>query len=96
MIFSDPQVQECYQRNLTAVEGHSLEQRQVHALMAVHECFYSLEGPGSPGVDESIWHLLLPRLRPELRRWYERPNCGNRPAAAVLREYLMRFLREEF
>jgi hypothetical protein len=46
-------------------------------------------------VHEAIWHLLLPNLRPELRRWYQCPDSGKNADAVVLRNYLSKFLREE-
>ena len=63
--------------------------------MAVHEFFYLLEGPSSPGVHESIWHLLLPKLRPELRHWYQHLDGAPNAAEVALRNHLSRFLKEE-
>jgi hypothetical protein len=95
MNFSDPRVQECYNRNFTEVAGHSREKRQIHALMTVHAFYYFREGPGSSGVHESIWHLLLPKLRPELRRWFRCSNSVKNSDAVALRNYFSKFLRED-
>jgi hypothetical protein len=95
MNFSDLRVQECYDRNFTEVEGHSRERRQVHALMAVHEFVSAAQGPIRSGVHESIWHLLLPKLRPELRRWFQRSDLGKHPEAVALRNYFSKFLKED-
>ena len=95
MNFSDPRAQECYDRNFVEVKGHSRERRQVHALMAVHEFVSVTEGPASSGVRESIWHLLLPKLRPELRRWFQGSDSGKHPKAIALRNYFSKFLGED-
>jgi hypothetical protein len=45
--FTDPQLEDCYDRNFAAVTDYSDELRQVHALIAVHDLFQMLEGPHS-------------------------------------------------
>jgi len=95
MNFSEPRVQEYYYQNFKKSEDTSCESRQIRALVAVHEFFYSLEGSRSSGVHEAIWHLLLPKLRSELRRWYQNLNCAQSEAEIVLRDHLRRFLKEE-
>lgn len=94
MNFTDPRAGECYKSNFVEVEGQSREKRQVHALMAVHEFISITQGPDSSGVHETVWHLLLPRLRPELRRWYHRSDSGRHAGAVALRSHLSTFLRE--
>ena len=73
--FTDPQLQKCFESKLTEAGGVSGELRQVSALIAVHNSFRMLEGPHSSRVPETIWQLLLPKLRPQLRRWYQRLNA---------------------
>src|SRR5437870_11212685 len=70
--FTDSQLQTCYERNFAEVTDLSPELRQVSALIAAHDLFRLIEGPHSPRVHEAIEHLLLPALRPVLRRWYQR------------------------
>ena len=88
MNFTDPQLRKCYERNFVAAAGASNELRQVQALIAAHDLFRMLEGPHSSRVYETIWHLLLPRLRPGLRQWYQRSDADNDPAANPLRDQL--------
>jgi hypothetical protein len=88
-------LQRCYNANFIEANGFSVEERQVRALMAVHEQSYTLGGPDSSGVHESIWHLLLPRLRSELRRWYRLPGADRNPAAVALRDQLSQLAREK-
>ena len=95
MIFSDPRAQECYDRSFAEFEGHSRESRQVHALMAVHEFVSVAQGPTSSGIHESIWYLLLPKLRPALRRWFQCSDSGKNSDAVALRNYFSKFLKED-
>jgi hypothetical protein len=39
--------------------------------------------------------LLLPKLRPELRRWYRHSGADQRATTLLLRNYLSNFLREK-
>jgi hypothetical protein len=96
MNFTDPLAERCYIANFIKTNGFSIEERQVSALMHVHEQSYALGGPDSPGVHESIWHLLLPRLRSELRRWYRHSGVGMQPATAALRVQLSQLAKETF
>ena len=95
MHFADPQLAHRYKARFIEANGLSIEERQVHALMAVHEQSYILGGPDCPGVHESIWHLLLPRLRSELRRWYRRSGADRQAAAMTLRDQLSQVLGEK-
>ncbi len=92
--FTDPQLQKCYAGNFTEAGGFSDERRQVRALLAVHDLFQMLEGPHSSRVHEVIEHLLLPGLRPELRRWYQRSGADLNPAAIEFREHLSQLAGE--
>jgi hypothetical protein len=78
--FRDPQLQECYDRNLPTSTGFSDEQRQVCALIAAHDFFQMVEGPHSVRVHEAVDHLLSPGLRPGLREWYRRGSGMDQPA----------------
>ena len=95
MKFSDPRVQACYRRSFAEVKGDSRERRQVDALMAVYEFVSVAQGTASLGVHETIWHLLLPKLRPELRRWFQCLDCGRNSDAVALRNYFSKFLKED-
>jgi len=64
--------------------------------MGVHDLAQALGGSDSPGVHETIWHLLLPKLRSELRGWYQRADQRKNAASVLLRNYLSNFLKEEF
>lgn len=86
--FTDPQLRKCYESNFVDAAGSSGELRQVRALMAAHDLFRMLEGPHSPRVHETIWHLLLPKLRPGLRQWYQRSETDKGPTADALRDHL--------
>jgi len=94
MDFTDPQLEHCYKANFVEAAGLSIEERQVSALMSVHGQSYTLRGPDSPGVHESIWHLLLPRLRSELRRWYRHSGADRQPATVALRSQLSQMAEE--
>ena len=94
MNFSDPQLEECYARNFTPVAGFSDEERQVCALIAVHDLFEMLEGPHSARVHETIDHLLSPKLRSGLRDWYRRCGTELNPAAIHFREQLSQLAGE--
>lgn len=95
MNFADPQLQKCYDRNFTEAGGFSIALRQVRALIAVHDQFRLLEGTHSSRVHETIWHLLLPKLRPGLRQWYQRPDADEDPTAVALREHLSQLAGEK-
>jgi len=94
--FTDPRLKRSYENHFNEVQTLSDEQRQVHALMGVYHLAQVLGGFDSAGVHETIWHLLLPQLRPALRRWYQRPDLPKNDAAVLLRDYLNSFLREAF
>jgi hypothetical protein len=68
---------------------------QVHSLIEVHDLAQVLGGPDSAGVHEALWHLLLPRLRPELRQWHRHSDSDKRATTVLLRNYLSNFLKEE-
>lgn len=69
--------------------------RQIRALIGVHNLFQMLEGPHSSKVHETIWQLLLPKLRPGLRRWYQRAGADKDPAAVALRDHLSQLAGEK-
>ena len=93
--FTDPLLKSSYEYNLHELQTLSDEQRQVHALIGVHDLAQVLGGPNCAGVHEAIWQLLLPKLRPELRRWYRHSDSDKRATTVLLRNYLSNFLREE-
>jgi len=95
MNFTDSQLQNCYERNFTEAGGFSAELRQVRALIATHDLFQMLEGSHSSRVHETIEHLLVPGLRPGLRRWYQRSGAGKDPAAVPLRDHLSQLAGEK-
>jgi len=93
--FTDPRLKTSYEDNFNELQTPSDEQRQVHALIEVHDLAQVLGGPDSAGVHEALWHLLLPKLRPELRRWYRYSVSDKRATTLLLRDYLSNFLRDE-
>jgi len=93
--FTDAQLRKCYASNFTEAGGFSDELCQVRALIAVHDLFQMLEGPHSSRVHETIEHLLLPGLRPGLRRWYQRFDAENDLAAVALRDHLNQLAGEK-
>lgn len=93
--FTDSGLQSSYEDNFNELQTLPDEQRQVHALIEVHDLAQVLGGPDSAGVHEAIWHLLLPKLRPELREWYRHSDSDKRANTLLLRNYLSNFLREE-
>ena len=94
MNFTDPQLQKCYESHFIGAGGFSNEVRQVRALIAVHDWFQMLEGPHSSRVHETMDHLLLPELRPGLRRWYQLSGADKDPTAVALREHLSQLAGE--
>jgi hypothetical protein len=94
--FTDPQLKDCYDRNFAAFTDSSEELREVRALIASHDFFQLMEGPHSPRVHETIEHLLLPRLRPILRSWYERRDADTNSGAIQFREHLSELAGERF
>jgi hypothetical protein len=82
--FTDSQLQECFERKFAALPNLSAEQRQVGVLIAEHDLFEMLEEPHSSRVHETIEHLRLPRMRPGLRRWYQRSDAEKDPATIAL------------
>ena len=92
--FTASRLKTSYEDNFNEFQTLSDEQRQVHALIEVHDLAQVLGGPDSAGVHEALWHLLLPRLRPELRRWYRHSDTDKRATTLLLRNYLSNFLKE--
>ena len=95
MNFTDPQLQKCYEKEFVEACDVSAKLRQVRALIAAHDLFQMLEGPHSSRVHETIWHLLLPKLRPGLRRWYQRAGAEIDPATVEFRDYLSQLAGEK-
>jgi len=93
--FTDSRLKTSYEDNFNELQTLPDEQRQVHALIEVHDLAQVLGGPDSAGVHEVLWHLLLPKLRPELRQWYRHSYSDKRATTVLLRKYLHNFLREE-
>jgi hypothetical protein len=92
--FTDPQLENCYDRNFEAVRDNSPEVRQVRALIAAHDFFRRIEGPHSRRVHEAIDHLLSLSLRPALRFWYQQPGANTDFAAINLRDQLSQLTGE--
>jgi hypothetical protein len=92
--FTDPLLQKCYESNFTEAGDSSDQQRQVRALIAMHDSFQTLEGPHSSRVHETLEHLLLPQLRAVLRSWYQRPGADTNSAAINLRDQLSQLTGE--
>jgi hypothetical protein len=95
--FTDSQLQDCYERSIATVTDLSAELRQVRALIGAQDLFQMLEGPHSSRVHETIEHLLVPGLRPGLRRWYQRSGAETNPCGwqkrrqeGITRDRLMR------
>ena len=66
MTFQDSQLQQCYETHLYE-GGDSLEDLgPVHALIATHDWFVTLEGNHSVRVHETIDRLLSAPMRPGL------------------------------
>jgi hypothetical protein len=93
--FTDPQLQKCYESNFAGAGGFSDDLRQVRALIGVHDLFQMLEGPHSARVHETMEHLLMPGLRPGLRRWYQRAGADKDPTAVALRDHLSQLAGEK-
>lgn len=94
MNFNDPQLQKCYDSNLREAGNASEDLRQVRALVVTYNLFQMLEGAHSARVHETIEHLLSTPLRPELRRWYQRPGAETDFAAVEFRDQLSQLAGE--
>jgi len=95
MNFTDPQLQKCYEKHFAEACDVSAELRQVRALIAAHDLFQMLEGPHSSRVHETIWHLLLPKLRQALHHWYRRADAKTDQATTELRAHLSQLAGEK-
>src|SRR6185437_2700944 len=93
-MFTDPQLQACF--DLHFVEGGAgpPELREVAALIATHDWFLMLEGSHSSRVHETIERLLSPGLRPGLRHWYRRLSCHMEAVAIEFRNQLSQLAGE--
>jgi hypothetical protein len=96
VVFADPQLQKCYDSSLSEAADSAGDLRQVRALIATHDLFQMLEGAHSARVHETIEHLLLPGLRPGLRRWYQRTEAVPDRAAVELKALLSQLAAERF
>lgn len=94
MKFGDAQLQECYDGQLVAASETSDELRQVCALIATHDLFMAFEGAHSARVHETLERLLSAKMRPALRRWYQRPGAGTDGATLEFRDQLGRLAGE--
>ncbi len=63
--------------------------------MVAHDLARTSEGPDSAKAHDTVWRLMLPRLRPELRRWYQRCDVGKVSAAEPLRDHLSQLAGEK-
>src|ERR1043166_1544975 len=91
---TDPRLKSSYEDNFNELRALSDERRRVHALIEVHDLAQVLGGPDSSGVHETMWHLLLPQLRPALRQWYLHSASERKATTDLLRKYLSNFLGE--
>ena len=93
--FQDETLQRQYDRILNMLSGPDA-QKNIIALLDTLDWFKSIEGPQSARAKEAIEALLLPRLRPGLRQWYQ--DCGNNlnPGALEFREQLGLLAGEKF
>ena len=95
MIFSDTQLQACYDLNLAdQATAFPAALREVGALIATHDWFSLLEGSHSSRVHETLDRLLSPGLRPGLHQWYRRPQSNQGTAAIAFRDRLNRLAGE--
>jgi len=92
--FKDAQLQQCYDRNLLEAGDASGDLRRVRALIATHDLFQMLEGAHSARVHETMEQLLSARLRPGLRRWYQRSGAETDSATVEFRERLSQLAAE--
>jgi hypothetical protein len=88
MNFEDPQVRECYERNLSEMAASTDAALEVSALIATHDFFQMLEGPHSSRVHETMDLLLSLELRPRLRDWYRRSNADLNSGELAFRDQL--------
>ena len=95
MNFKDSQLQRCYDSNLLESGDSVSDCSSVRALIVTHDLFLMLEGAHSSRVHEVLAALLLPELRPELRRWYQRHGAQTDAAAVELREQLSQLAGEK-
>jgi hypothetical protein len=93
--FTDSQLQRCYENHFAASLDLEGQEREISALIAAHDLFQMLEGPHSSRTHELLHHLLLPELRPGLRRWYQRTDANWDSAAVELRDQLSRLAGEQ-
>jgi len=93
--FTDSELQRCYESNLATVGTLPGELSHIRALLAVHETFVMFEGAHSARVHETIDLLLLPELRPGLRRWYQHAKDDLDTPALSFRDHLSRLAGEQ-
>ena len=94
MHFNDPLLQKCYDRNLAEAGDSSDGRDQIRALIAAHDLFFLLEGAHSARVHEAMDSLLLPEVRSDLRRWYQRDAAEADAATIELRDQLSQLAGE--
>jgi len=95
MNFKDAQLQRCYDSNFLELDDSSGAPNPIRALIVAHDLFFLLEGAHSSRVHEAIASLLLPELRADLRRWYQRAGAQTDAAAVELREQLSQLAGEK-
>ena len=95
MKFTNSKMENRFQQHFDVSDGRCLEEREVHALILVHANYYELEGPNCPELHEVTWHLLLPKLRLEVRRWIKNPASALTTAGLRLKNDLAQFLGEK-
>ena len=95
MNFRDAQLQKCYDGQLVEAGETSDGLCRVHALIATHNMFQRLEGDHLARVHETVECLLSAELRPELRRWYRRPEVGADRATVEFRDQLSGMVGEQ-
>ena len=94
MNFNDSQVQKCYDSTFNQAGKIRDDLGQVRALMATHSVFEMFEGAHSARVNDVIVQLLLPAVRPELRRWFRRVGAESDSATLEFRDRLSQLAGE--
>jgi hypothetical protein len=94
--FTNPQLQQHFERVLPLMTTLPEEQRPICALMDAYSRFRVTHGEQSDIVREAIDCLLLPELRPGLRSWYLRSGHNMNPFAREFRDRLGQMAGETF
>lgn len=94
MEFTDPQLQQHYDRVLPLATYLPEELRPVCALMDTYGRFQVTDGEQADQVREVLQKLTAPELRPALRHWYRHHTREMNPTATEFRQTLSRLVGE--